>query len=716
MVVYILKSSACLAIFLLFYKLLLEQESIHRFKRYFLLGAITISFVIPTVVFTDIVYTELPPSLNSYSADYSLEEFHIPIEPSIDYTYRIISFLYFIGVLFFSFKFFKNLIHLKKTIQQNPKYKINSIINVLLSSLIVPHTFFNYIFLNKQKYEANEIPIAVLIHEETHARQKHSIDILVMEILQIAFWFNPLIYLFKKSIKLNHEFLADNAVLNQGLEKSDYQNILLAFSSNATEPQLANAITYSSIKKRFTVMKKRTSKKSILLRSFLVLPLAVLLLFGFSERKLVENQKTNPIVNETAFLLEHIEIRIDGEGSLFLKDKKISNLQKLEEGLLNFNQNLSKEQREQKVSAVIKVAANTPKKLIEDVDRILVAYGVATIDILGPEPAYTGILIETVTKQSQTEKYNSLARKYNAIPIEKRVIPLQDLKVLETIYRKLNTTERQYAQPFPECLPKNKQDGATRQQMKEYDVLAKKYNNMLEKRGNIRILESDVDRLEYLYSLMSEKQRNDAEPFPDFPEPPPVPQAPESPNEREVASRMIKRIIEEQDPYDVGHNISLMKEPSLPQPPKQGFYLKDKEKLSKAEQAKMEQQEKLLQVEETKLKKQERSLEKQEQAMRLEEVKLRKQEEKAMEQEVEMREKEMNLLVPTPPAPPTPTSPLDYAIEMAKKGATFYYEGKKITSDKAIELLKKNRELNMESRRKNGNTLIKITKEPVTRN
>ncbi len=713
MEIYILKSAACMAIFLLFYKLVLERENMHVFKRYFLLGAVVVSFIVPAIVLLEYTAPIIYPDQNTIGPNTiaSSQISQIPADLEVINWSALLWTIYYVGLLGFGLRFARHLIQLIKRIKINPKLKSPYNIKVLLKEKLPPHTFFSYIFLNKTKFEANAIPKAVLIHEEIHAQQYHSLDVLLIELVQVIFWFNPLIYLFKKSMKLNHEFLADSAVLKSGLEKSAYQKILLAFSSNAAEPKLANAITYSSIKKRFKVMKKRTSKKSIVFRSILLLPLVTLLLFGFSERKFVKNQKTDPIVNHTAFSTEPIEIRIDAEGALFLGHTEVGNLQLLEKQLFNFNKNLSKEQREQQVNAIINVEVNTPKELIEKLDQILMRYGVATINILGPEPAYTGNLIETVTEQSQTEKYNSLAKKYNAIPLEKRVIPKEDLMILETIYRQMDAKERKEAQPFPECLPNTKQDGATRQQMKEYDALAKTYNKMLEKRGNIRILKVDVDRLEYLYSLMSEKQRVAAEPFPDFPEPPPAPEAPEPPNEREVAVNMIKEIIEEQDPYDVVDGSLRTTKPTLPE-----LELRQQQKLMRVEEAKMEQQEKLLQGQEAQLREQQRTLEKQENVVRHKETQLRKSEEKATEKEVELREKEMNLLAPTPPTPPTPPSPLDYAIDMAKKGASFMYENKIISGDEAIALLRENKELNMDSKRKNGNILIKISKEPVTRN
>ncbi len=744
-----------MAILLLFYKLVLEQENMHVFKRYFLLSAILVSFIIPAIVFVEyiepvsasVIPTTNPKTITPYQI------LEVPTDVEVINWSKLFWTIYVVGLLGFGFRFVKHLYQILRRIRVNPKLKTQFSIKVLLKEKLPPHTFFSYIFLNKNKFESNAIPKAVLIHEEIHAQQYHSLDVLLIELLQVIFWFNPLVYLFKKSIKLNHEFLADSAVLDNGLEKSDYQKLLLAFSSTASEPQLVNALTYSSIKKRFKVMKKRTSKNSIVFRSFLVLPLVALLLFGFSERKLIENQITNPIAQETAFILEPIEIRIDGEGRLFLKDKKISNLQKLEEGLLNFNQNLSKEQREQKVNAVIKVAANTPKKLIKDVDRILMEYGVAQLNIHGPEPAYTGILVETVTEQSQTEKYNSLAEKYNAIPIEKRVIPLQDLKVLETIYHKMNTTERNKAQPFPECLPNTKQDGATRQQMKEYNELAKTYNKMLEKRGNIRILKSDVERLEYLYSRMSKKQRDDAEPFPDFPEPPPAPKAPKGLNEREEAAHTIEEIIETQDPYDVvnsGIRID-SKDKKIVFPENSKVYIYNSGKSTNSSSGLINY------VTSNDLKdaqfyfegKQISSKEGLEIIKNRKDIKVETIPHTNKQPEVRIYKSESEGTIPSPPhpprapkgskeaitaipplpspvvlkgtassipeppLPPKPVTPLDHVIAMAKKDARFLYEGKEISSDTAIELMKKNKALNIDSRAAKGKRpVVNLSKSP----
>jgi beta-lactamase regulating signal transducer with metallopeptidase domain len=287
MLEYLIKSSACLAVFMLFYKLFLEKENMHVFKRFYLLTSLLISIGIPFITFTQFV--EVPINLNDLTLSKATNSITIQ-EETINYLPYILWSIYVLGVVIFSLKFSFNLSKISLKIKRNPKLKTQKSIHVLLEELIVPHTFLSYIFLNKTHFETQQIPAEVLIHEETHVIQKHSLDIIFIELFQILFWFNPLIYLLKNSIKLNHEFLADQEVIKKGVALSKYQQILLAFSSNALEPQLATAINYSSIKKRFTVMKTSSSKTGIWLRSIVLLPIIALLIFSFSTKKIIEEE------------------------------------------------------------------------------------------------------------------------------------------------------------------------------------------------------------------------------------------------------------------------------------------------------------------------------------------------------------------------------------------------------------------------------------------
>jgi bla regulator protein blaR1 len=298
MEIYVIKSAVCLGIFFAFYKIFLEGENMHIFKRFYLVGTLVASYFIPLVTFTKYIEVQKSavPLLTSDASTLVSSE----IIPTINYVPMVLWSLYGLGVLFFSLKFGQNLYRIIQKIRKNPLYKSKNIFHVLLKKPTTPHTFFSYIFLNKQKFEANEIPKEVLIHEQAHAYERHSLDVLFIELLQIVFWFNPIIYFIKHSIKLNHEFLADRAVLNNGIETTNYQNILLAFSSNAGPPLpivigMANSINYSFIKKRITVMKSNTSKRAIWLRSIFLLPLLAALIYGFSTKEVLEMENLAPI-------------------------------------------------------------------------------------------------------------------------------------------------------------------------------------------------------------------------------------------------------------------------------------------------------------------------------------------------------------------------------------------------------------------------------------
>ena len=436
MLIYILKFSACLFIFMAFYKLFLERETMHQLKRFYLLFALVLSIGFPLITFTQFV-EPVTITQNFTNAQQIVFEHEAIEQTSLwDYLPQLLWTVYGIGVLIFSLKFVLNLNVIFKKIHCNPKLKAHRYINVLLNDEVTPHTFFNYIFLNKYKYESQQIPQEVFIHEQTHAEQKHSLDILFIELLQILFWFNPLLYFIKRDIKLNHEFLADKAVLLNGIQPSQYQQLLLAFSSNAAEPQLANAINYSSIKKRFTIMKTQTSKQKMWLRSLLLLPLVALTLYGFSERKEVVNGE----ILTSLEIIETLDLFLNENGELLLNDKVVTLLE---------IKNLFQQNKNLQVS--VKIYPDANKEIKDNIFSDLRTIGIKKITIC------TSQVDEFLNQQKATPEevaeYNKLAKKYNAQPKEKRVVKLDDLKRLEYIYNKMSKDQKASSEPFPDCPP-----------------------------------------------------------------------------------------------------------------------------------------------------------------------------------------------------------------------------------------------------------------------
>ncbi|TXE19352.1 M56 family metallopeptidase [Psychroserpens burtonensis] len=433
MLIYLLKFSACLAIFMVFYKLLFEKSSVHKFKRFYLLATLVLALVIPSLTFIEYIEPVIDKEHNSFVVSDSDMVETIPEVIEVNYTPIILWSLYGLGIFVFLLKFCINLNTIISRIKNNPKLKTGSFIHVLVSNLKTPHTFFNYIFFNKHKFEQNDIPKEVLIHEQTHAKQKHSIDVLLLELLQIIFWFNPLIYLLKRDVKLNHEFLADRAVLQNGIEPSTYQTILLAFSSKAEHQELANAINYSSIKKRFTVMNTHTSKRSIWLRSLLILPVLALLFYGFTESEQLEIEIIPP---------EIIELYLNEDGELLLENKIIT-YEDIEE---LYRPDL-------KLQVTIKVFQDADVKIAKDVSKKLKEIGIKKMTVCTSRISEFQNDSQEEATPKQVAEYNILAKKINAQSKNNPIIKLKDIERINYLYKLMSTTQKESAQPFPNFPP-----------------------------------------------------------------------------------------------------------------------------------------------------------------------------------------------------------------------------------------------------------------------
>ena len=672
MLEYILKSSACLAVFLLIYKLLLEKESMHVFKRFYLLASLLVSFGIPFITFTK--YIEVPLDINNTVINNASLTPLNSVEASVNYVPYILWSIYLIGVFIFSLKFIFNLSSILLKIKQNPKLKTKKSTNVLLEELIVPHTFLSFIFLNKARYENQLIPKEVLIHEEVHAVQKHSLDILFIELFQIMLWFNPLIYMLKKTVKLNHEFLADLEVIKQGVTLSKYQQILLAFSSNALEPQLATAINYSFIKKRFTVMKTQTSKKRIWLRSMVLLPLLAVLIYSFSSKKTVEKY----IASETSginYTARSIDIKIFENGTY-----KIDGIPATKETFISVINLLHQDITPEIRNNIINVHVNDGK-IVSDEDVWFIYNSVVD---------YGFHRIVTYNQEIIREKGNK---------------------------------------PYAITNPEN-QKGASKEQMAEYNKLAKYYNSVKGKDYAIKL--TDMKRIKYLYSLMTDKQKASAEPFPNFPPPPPSSKTKDTKMARETAQPTAYRYEEE-----------LKKRALIERESKKEYRELERQVAIKEKEAKMLEREAKMNERDARMlerdailaeqKKEKEYVMRTRQSTRMESSELTPPppppipvnatpEEKVKYQKTikEYNEKHSNMVKKgeesnIPPPPPPPKAPLDFVIDMAKKDATFYFGGEQITSGEAISMLKENKSLNISAKNSSSkNPKIYISKEPIT--
>ena len=235
MIAYSIKSVLCLLVLWGFYKIALEPLVAHRLKRFYLLFSLLISLALPLFTISYEVEAQPLPVTETftYSAASDTAFVQMPRKKNTAYLPYIFFSVYGLGVLFFGFRFTRNLGRIHDKIRSSEKMRSTDHIKVLLDQKTVPHSFLRFIFLDKTDFKEHRIAPEILEHERAHVIQGHSWDILLIELLQVFFWFNPLFFWYKKSVALNHEFLADQQALRQKNNIEKYTELLFQYSGGA---------------------------------------------------------------------------------------------------------------------------------------------------------------------------------------------------------------------------------------------------------------------------------------------------------------------------------------------------------------------------------------------------------------------------------------------------------------------------------------------------
>lgn len=289
---YFLKSVLCSAVFLLLYRLLLHRERMYRFNRGYLLVSLAASFLIPLITFTveepfhpaPAVYDFVVPH-QAAPVDWTIEAAPLRQEPVS--LAAVLGVIYLVVTAYFLIRFARSLAAIARRLRQSEIVRRGSAVIVLTDEAITPHTFLNYIFINREDYRLGRIEYEVLLHEWVHAAQRHSIDKIAIELILVFMWFNPAIYFYRRYIYLNHEFLADDGVLSRSDDPVAYQELLIYRFSGAGRYPVTSPFSFLTTKKRLIMMTKKTSRKRSLIKALATLPLLAAALLVFSGREVV---------------------------------------------------------------------------------------------------------------------------------------------------------------------------------------------------------------------------------------------------------------------------------------------------------------------------------------------------------------------------------------------------------------------------------------------
>ncbi|KQX00533.1 M56 family metallopeptidase [Flavobacterium sp. Root420] len=267
--IYIAKSAGLITLFYCAYYFLLRKETFFNNNRWFLLTGLITSAILPFVVYTKVIWVDPAPlSSVNYAELYSAR-----IEKDIfemDWNLVLIA-IYSIGFLAllikFAFDFYSlNSILKGKQIKQQADFKF-----VDINENIAPFSYFEYIVYNSSMYTASELE-SIIEHEKVHSDQNHTIDVLISRTFCILFWFNPFIWLYKKAITQNLEFIADAAAAQKIADKKAYQYTLLKITTHESCLSITNHFYQSLIKKRIVMLNKNQSKKRNSWKLYVMIP------------------------------------------------------------------------------------------------------------------------------------------------------------------------------------------------------------------------------------------------------------------------------------------------------------------------------------------------------------------------------------------------------------------------------------------------------------
>lgn len=287
LLLYTLRTGGCLAIFYLFFKLLLSRETFHRLNRIVVLAILALSCVLPCCVLT--ITREVPAAVEQ-PLDLAIEPLDRPVpaapaeagDPLPERGRSAAAAIYLAGIAIMLLRTGCSLAGVRRLIRsgrQEPQGDGTVLVRVARSA--GPFSWGRYIVVSEEDLQENGA--AIRCHEAAHARLHHSADLLFCDLVGALQWFNPAFWLLRRDLRAIHEYEADEAVLESGADARAYQLLLIKKAVGERWYSVANSFNHSNLKNRITMMIRRRSSRWAAARTLVLLPLVGAALGAFAE-------------------------------------------------------------------------------------------------------------------------------------------------------------------------------------------------------------------------------------------------------------------------------------------------------------------------------------------------------------------------------------------------------------------------------------------------
>ena len=327
---YDIKAAVALAVFYMFYRLMLRKETFHRLNRIVLVGSVVIAFLLPLCIIT--IYKPIEvETLSLQQGVISLEGVAPVVEKSAPWWPVALTVLFLTGVVLVLARVFLSILSIVRIIKHGQLVREEDGCKIIVTDRdIDPFSWMRYIVLSRKDWEVDHAPI--LTHEKAHIGYRHSAELLAVDILSAFQWFNPCVWMLRADLRELHEYEADDAVLRAGAGIREYQYLLIRKAVGKSGYSVANSFNHSILKNRITMMSKSKSPLARGLRVLWLLPL-VCLGIGLQAQTVYvpvdkDSEKNGTEENDPSVFQEPksdiINLMLNGDGRIYIDGQEVT--------------------------------------------------------------------------------------------------------------------------------------------------------------------------------------------------------------------------------------------------------------------------------------------------------------------------------------------------------------------------------------------------------
>ena len=326
-IIYLGQSALCLAALYLIYKVAMSHETLHYFNRVLLLGSVLLSALLPLCRVKIVKEYDPAPTLASIEIDDMVVADIADVALGIDYVSLLKDLavmVFFVGVAFMLARLAEGIYSVWRLIHSGQMSVIEEDVTLtVVDNLSSPFSWFGHIVASQS--DVQQFRGMILAHELAHIRLRHSWDVMFVDVALCLWWFNPAMWLLRRELQSLHEYQADDAVLNGGVDAKSYQMLLIKRAVGSRLHSVANCLNHSNLNNRITMMCKKNSSRWAAAKALLVVPMVAVAMGAFATTVYVPREVQDKVTENSVNNKEYKPAIIEIKGSdIYLNNKQVT--------------------------------------------------------------------------------------------------------------------------------------------------------------------------------------------------------------------------------------------------------------------------------------------------------------------------------------------------------------------------------------------------------